>query len=106
VSGASACPRCGAALDAAQDWCLECGLAARTRVAPPPNWRLPLAALAAVALAAVLAIVLAFALLTGNDNPVAPTGTAPVTSPDTAPPATATVPAPAAAAPPATTPAP
>jgi hypothetical protein len=49
------CPRCGAPLHADQDWCLECGAAARTRIAPTPNWRGPVIALAVVAAAVVAA---------------------------------------------------
>jgi hypothetical protein len=37
------CPRCGAAMAPEQDWCLECGLAATTRVVPPPSWGIPVA---------------------------------------------------------------
>src|SRR3989442_513836 len=33
------CPRCGAAMAPEQDWCLECGAAATTRVLRPPGWR-------------------------------------------------------------------
>lgn len=55
-----ACPVCDRALEATQSWCLECGAAARTRIAPTPRWR-PFALIAAIA--AVLAIVaIGFAL--------------------------------------------
>jgi hypothetical protein len=36
------CPLCGAPLDSAQEWCLSCGGAARTRLAATPRWRTPL----------------------------------------------------------------
>jgi hypothetical protein len=52
------CPRCDAPLARDQDWCLRCGTAARTRLAPTPNWRAPLALgvlLVAVALAVLTA---------------------------------------------------
>jgi hypothetical protein len=52
------CPHCDATLVRAQDWCLQCGTAARTRLAPTPNWRAPLAfgiLLVAVALAVLTA---------------------------------------------------
>lgn len=54
------CPRCGAELGADQDWCLECGAAATTRVIAPPGWRLPLAVVLGVVL--VFGVVLAIAL--------------------------------------------
>jgi hypothetical protein len=55
---AERCPRCDATLARDQDWCLRCGTAARTRLAPTPNWRAPLAlgvVLVAVALAVLTA---------------------------------------------------
>lgn len=94
------CPRCGAELRGDQAWCLECGLAARTRLAPTPNWRLPLATLAAIGLAALAALIVAFVVITGNNAPVPDTATAPVAPASTAgtgapavPPATTTAPA-------------
>jgi hypothetical protein len=48
------CPVCNRPLAPTQSWCLECGAAARTRIAPTPRWR-PLAVIAV--LAAILAIV-------------------------------------------------
>jgi predicted nucleic acid-binding Zn ribbon protein len=48
------CPVCNASLDDDQHWCLECGAAARTRVAPTPRWR---AATAVIAIAIVLALI-------------------------------------------------
>ncbi|MEA2340278.1 MAG: hypothetical protein QOG11_355, partial [Solirubrobacteraceae bacterium] len=45
-----ACPSCGVTVQPDQDWCLTCGAAARTRLAPTPNWRVLVAALAALAL--------------------------------------------------------
>jgi hypothetical protein len=83
--GTTACPRCGAAVAAEQDWCLRCGDAARTRLVPTPNWRWPIALTALVATLAALAIALAFVELT-RDPPPAATTTAPATTP---PPATA-----------------
>jgi hypothetical protein len=89
--GALLCPRCGNALADEQGWCLECGLAARTRVHPPPNWRVPL--LASVVALALLAAGIAVALvaLLGKGDTAAPAGT------------TITVPAPGAVTPPAGT---
>jgi hypothetical protein len=43
-----ACPLCGTQLHPHQEWCLNCGAAARTRVAAAPNWKGPLATLAVV----------------------------------------------------------
>jgi hypothetical protein len=79
-----ACPGCGATVQPDQDWCLTCGAAARTRLAPTPNWRVLVAGLGALALAAVIALVLAFASLTAQDTPASsttptvPSGTAPI----------------------------
>lgn len=98
------CPRCAADVAPEQDWCLVCGAAARTRLAPTPNWKLPVTVLATIALLAGLALALAFAELTKDDSPeitqsqAAPTepeaATAPTTDTvPTAPPATATTPA-------------
>src|SRR5437588_2151556 len=44
-----ACPLCTAALATEQEWCLQCGAAARTRLAATPRWRPPLVALALIA---------------------------------------------------------
>jgi hypothetical protein len=72
--GAFLCPRCGGVLHHDQDWCLECGLAARTRIHPPPRWRLPIVAtlVALALLAAGIAFALA-ALLDTSDRPAAAT---------------------------------
>ena len=80
--GALLCPRCGSALREDQDWCLECGLAARTRVHPPPGWRLPIAAtlLVALLLAAGIALGLAAIFDKRHATPPAATVTAPATT--------------------------
>lgn len=101
---ATPCPRCGAAVGHDQDWCLQCGAAARTRIAPTPSWRAPVAALAALALAAGVAIAIAFASLTGNDNATPTTSTAAPAA--TTPPPAATTPPPATPTPGTSTPAP
>jgi hypothetical protein len=64
------CPVCNQALAPAQSWCLECGAAARTRIAPTPRWR-PLALLTALAaLLAIIAIGFAIARLArGSASP-------------------------------------
>ena len=102
-----ACPRCAATVAPDQDWCLQCGAAARTRLAPTPNWRAPVAALAIVALLAGIGLAAAFVALTNDSTKAAgtaTTATAPVvaTEPTAAPPPTT----PPATAPTATTPAP
>jgi hypothetical protein len=88
--GALLCPRCGNTLREDQGWCLECGLAARTRVHPPPSWRLPV--VLTCVLLALLAAGIAVALVTLLDTPEST-------------PAPATVTVPAATAPAPTTPA-
>jgi len=93
----TACPRCGAHVAADQDWCLSCGDAARTRLVPTPNWRLPIAIVGVVCALALMAIALAFVQLTKDDAPVTPAATTPATAPP------ATTAPPAATAPPATT---
>jgi hypothetical protein len=97
------CPRCGANVAPEQDWCLDCGAPARTRLAPTPNWRLPVAAVVVVVLLAGLALAVAFTSLTRDDGAVAATATttAVPAQPNegstqtvpTAPPVTATAPA-------------
>jgi uncharacterized paraquat-inducible protein A len=75
--GTIACPRCGAAVAPEQEWCLRCGAAARTRLVPTPNWRAPLMVLALIAVLAAIALALAFVELTNDNEPAAPTQTAP-----------------------------
>jgi hypothetical protein len=72
------CPRCGAYVPPEQDWCLECGAPARTRLAPTPNWRAPIAVVAVVVLLAGVALALAFNSLTSDDGHVTAATTAPV----------------------------
>lgn len=94
------CPRCGAYVAPEQDWCLECGAPARTRLAPTPSWRAPIALVAVVVLLAGLVLAVAFTELTKDDGKVsAATTTAPVepntveqNSVPTAPPAAETNP--------------
>jgi hypothetical protein len=93
------CPRCGAGIAPEQDWCLECGAPARTRLAPTPNWKAPIALVAVVVLLAGVALSFAFVQLTQDDGRVsAATTTAPAQPNETgtqndvptAPPATQT----------------
>jgi hypothetical protein len=99
------CPLCGAPLRTEQEWCLNCGAAARTRLAAAPNWRAPLVTL--VVLVALALGVLAGALvkLAGDSGPAPAAVTSTVTSPAAAAPtpgastplggtATATIPPP------------
>ena len=97
----TACPRCGAHVAANQDWCLTCGDAARTRLVPTPNWRLPIAIAGVLCALALLVIAASFVQLTRDDAPVATTAPAATTA-TTAPPPATTAP-PTTAAPPAAT---
>lgn len=76
------CPRCNATIGPEQDWCLNCGAPARTRLAPLPNWRLPVALVGILAIGAIVALILAFVSLTSDDSTITPTTavTAPVTT--------------------------
>ena len=62
---ADACPLCGTTLHPAQDWCLRCGAAARTRLAASPNWRAPVALLALVIALALAVLAVALVKLAG-----------------------------------------
>ncbi len=64
------CPRCGTPLAPEQEWCLQCGTAARTTIAATPRWRLPIAILAVVAVLCGAALAWAFVELTNNDDAV------------------------------------
>jgi hypothetical protein len=90
--GTIACPRCAARVAPDQEWCLNCGAPARTRLVPTPNWRAPLVLLAVVAALAGIALAIAFVALT-NDN-------------EAPPPANSQAPPPSATAAPQATPAP
>lgn len=59
------CPSCDASLAEDQHWCLECGTAARTRIAPTPRWRAATLAALAAGVLAVVAISVALARLAG-----------------------------------------
>ncbi|HEY0346129.1 MAG TPA: hypothetical protein VGC59_15855 [Solirubrobacteraceae bacterium] len=86
------CPRCSSPVGPDQDWCLECGAPARTRLAPTPNWQLPTVALGAIVAIAGALLAFAFVKLTNdNGNGNAAVGTPPSAVVETATP-TATVP--------------
>jgi hypothetical protein len=96
----TACPRCGAHVAPNQDWCLSCGDAARTRLVPTPNWRLPIAIAGLICALALIVMAVAFLQLTRDDAPVTPTTPAATTA--TTPPPVTTAP-PTTTAPPAAT---
>jgi hypothetical protein len=92
------CPACGSPVASNQSWCLQCGAAARTRIAKLPRWR---AATIAVAIAVVLAVgglIYAFVKLSSGSGTVTTTPTITQTVPaaaaptPTAPPAAAATP--------------
>jgi hypothetical protein len=83
--GSLRCPRCSATVGPDQDWCLECGAPARTRLAPTPNWQLPTVAIGAIVLLAGALLAFAFVRLTGDEG--VPVGTTPTAVVETAPPA-------------------
>jgi RNA polymerase subunit RPABC4/transcription elongation factor Spt4 len=90
-----ACPRCGAALAADQEWCLNCGAAVGARVAPTPRWRGPVAIVGVLLALVCAALVLALVELSGDPQPVAkatptPAATAPAATPAATPEATIT----------------
>lgn len=106
--GTFLCPRCGNTLHEDQSWCLECGLAARTRIHPPPSWRVPvlLTCIALALLAGGIAVALVTLLDTPESTPPAATVTVPAATtpvapaPTTVPQATApTTPAPTTSVP-------
>jgi hypothetical protein len=75
--GTIPCPRCGLPVRGDQEWCLSCGVAARTRLVPTPAWRAPLAIVAVVAALGVLLRTWAFVALTRDDAPARAPQTAP-----------------------------
>jgi hypothetical protein len=85
------CPRCSSPVGPEQDWCLECGAPARTRLAPTPNWQLPTVAIGAIVLLAGALLAFAFVKLTSDDD-VPTAGTTPTAVVETTPPAIITPP--------------
>ena len=84
------CPRCSSPIGPEQDWCLECGAPARTRLAPTPNWQLPTVAIGTIIAIAGALLAFAFVKLTNDDD--IPAGTTPTAVVPTAPPAVITPP--------------
>jgi SPOR domain len=113
------CPRCGAAMTDAQEWCLNCGAAVGTRIVPAPGWRVPIIVTALLAIVGVLAVAIAIIELADDTGEVTvntdgtaqvtptPTPGATVTPAPTIPEASGqSSPEPAPSATPSTTPAP
>lgn len=98
--GSISCPRCASPVGPDQDWCLECGAPARTRLAGTPNWQLPTAAIAAIVALAGALLAFAFVKLTGDDD--VPAGATPTAVVESAPPPLATPPPPLTTTPPPT----
>lgn len=90
------CPRCGAPLADDQEWCLACGTAVSTRVAPTPRWRAPVALVCTLLVLLAGALTLALVELSRDPQPVAkapqptPTPAAATPTPTTTPAATPT----------------
>jgi septal ring-binding cell division protein DamX len=88
------CPRCGSALTAEQEWCLECGAGVGATVVAPPSWRGPVAIVGVLLAVAAAALVLALVELAGDAEqvaePPAPTAEAPPVAPTQTPLATTT----------------
>jgi septal ring-binding cell division protein DamX len=100
-----ACPRCGAPLARDQEWCLSCGTAVGTRVAPTPAWRAPVAIVGVLLALLATALLLALVELSGDPQPVAKAPRAtpvPAAAPVAPAPAATPTPAPTAASPPGT----
>lgn len=90
-----ACARCGAALHPGQEWCLECGAAARTRIAGPRGWRFPMLLAGLVALLAGAGVAVWLVSLSDNATTQASTlTTAAAVAPLSAPTTSASVAAP------------
>jgi len=80
------CPHCGSPLAADQEWCLNCGHAVGTRIAPTPRWRVPVAIVGGVLALLVAALVLSLVELSGDPQPVAKAPTSQATATPSVPP--------------------
>jgi hypothetical protein len=78
------CPICGAPLREDQDWCLRCGTAARTRLAPVPRWRPLLAAVIVVTLLSLAGLTAALVKLAGGSGSSGSAKGAAISTPATA----------------------
>ena len=101
-----ACPRCGAALAPDQEWCLSCGTAVGTQVAPTPRWRLPVVLVSTLLALIAAALILALVELGGDPQPVAKAPTNEPTATPAVPPEEGASPAETVAPTPTVTPAP
>lgn len=63
-----ACATCAAAMNAGQDWCLECGTAAPGRLGARPGWRAAFTVVALTMLLVVGAVVASYAALTSDSQ--------------------------------------
>lgn len=88
------CPRCATPLAAEQEWCLGCGAAVGTRIAPRPSWKAPAAIVTAIVFLVAGALTVAFLELSDDADRAA---RAPAPAPVAAVPSTAS-PTPTAAA--------
>ena len=82
------CPRCGAQLSAEQEWCLECGAAAGTRIAEPRGWRASVAVVGVLLALALIAVVLALVELSRDAEGVQEVAATPTPAPSVMPSAT------------------
>ena len=84
-----ACPACGKEIAPDQSWCLQCGAAARTRIARLPRWRTATVAVAIAVALAIAGLVYALVKLSSDTGTVTTTPTITQTVPAAAPPAAA-----------------
>jgi hypothetical protein len=75
-----ACPLCGTPLQRDQEWCLHCGAAARTRLAPSPRWKWPIVTFAIVVVLSLGVLAAALVHLAGGSSSNAPAITRTVTA--------------------------
>jgi hypothetical protein len=81
-----ACPHCRSPLAPDQEWCLSCGTAVGTRIAPTPRWRLPVILVGTVLALLVAALALALVELSADPQPVAKAPTSQATATPSTPP--------------------
>jgi cell division protein FtsN len=93
------CPRCGSALRADQEWCLQCGAEVGATIASPPSWRGPVLLVGGLLALALIALVLALVELARDAEQVAPQAATPVPTAPAPTPQSTTVPPAATAAP-------
>jgi len=78
------CPLCASPLHPEQEWCLNCGAAARTRLAASPNWKGPLMAAVVVVVLSLGVLAAALVKLAGDTGPAPPAITRTITTAPTA----------------------